>query len=456
MCHAQSVLGAPRCTKPGAVPYDGGMSSSREPDAQEQRTHTTEPRLRAVQEGEEGDVDWRSGIALDGAQEVVAGEAIERYLCNFNVTSDIRTRGWTMRGECVSTKRLVMDLVGYFPTVSERLLTSLLNRRVDEERFTLRRELSVKLCRGKDVAGGERELRKWVTLLCNSGTEADRVDYHAAAWKQLIWQVKRKIMGRDTGNDVMLVLSGAQGTGKSTAISHFVQPLDFLCMPEADFTVFSDPFRKHLFQSSYLIVLDEMSKAKGTDIEEIKRHITSSKVYAREMHSMSEVGYTRNASFIGATNRDVTTLLHDTTGMRRFCDIEFREGKADAAFRQALYAIDVPLMWQCVSHREDVPPAVTHAELFARYQDELVSEDPIDSWYKECVQPADSPTASIKGKTVWGSYQQWCAHHGAKWMLPKPFYSEMRGKVGNAHKRGSAVAFRGIALSGFERQEDER
>src|SRR6476659_995778 len=102
--------------------------------------------------------------------------------------------------------------------------------------------------------------------------------------RQLIWQVKRKLRGEKTYWELMPVLVGPQGTGKSSAVAKLGAPLSLLFMEDADFSLFSDSFRLSTLNRFYLVRLDEMGRAKSTDIERVKQRITAHMIQGRAMH----------------------------------------------------------------------------------------------------------------------------------------------------------------------------
>lgn len=416
------------------------MPIEHDPDAPSKRTQTTERKLRAVKEGEAKRGDWRDAVPREGPLEVIAAKALERYLCNFNVTVDERTDGWFRRGEGMSTGELTLDLVGYFPTVSEKTFTALATRHHRDVRWEARRRVSVKIC-GGDVgtcipAASFEAVNAWVNLLARPGLPADELLVYGAAWRQVVWQIKRRLMNRPTYSEIMLVLSGAQGSGKTSAVTHFASALENFYAPDAAFTMFSDGFRRKMMQSFYLVVLDEMARAKDTDIEDIKRCITAAYVQSRQMRSQNEAGFVRNASFIGCTNKSVARVLQDGTGMRRFVEMRFRDKPVDAKFRRELYAIDQKALWGCASYLDDVAPISQHAALVRDHQQTLVTDDPFDAWYAERVAETDDLRDKLLFSDAWPDFEEWCGRNSEEARGKNNFRAKLKSRVSYLGRTG--------------------
>ena len=138
-------------------------------------------------------------------------------------------------------------------------------------------------------------------------------DHHQeciAVLKHFIWQVKRKIVN-DPNYPVlyhlMIVFYGAQGLGKSTWIKLFTSVLaDFTA--STDFKMIVDE-RNHDLWSKFILILDEMADSTRTNIEDIKRKITEASFSGRKMRSNNATQIINRATFIGASNKDISRLI---------------------------------------------------------------------------------------------------------------------------------------------------
>jgi hypothetical protein len=113
----------------------------------------------------------------------------------------------------------------------------------------------------------------------------------------------------------MLILTGAQGIGKSTFLRH-------LCPPQLhDYysETLPDLHNKDSFEAlsdNFIINVSELASFQHADYNTLKGYLTLSKVKYRKAYGHYPISRPRRASFCGDTNDD--RFLSDPTGNRRF------------------------------------------------------------------------------------------------------------------------------------------
>ena len=116
--------------------------------------------------------------------------------------------------------------------------------------------------------------------------------------------------------DHLLILEGAQGAGKSTAIRILCGDAYFGdSLPKLDSKDAADYVR-----GKWIIELAELSSVSKTEVEHVKAFITRTEEKFRPAYRHNEIAYQRRCVFIGTTNR--TDYLRDETGNRRFWPIK--------------------------------------------------------------------------------------------------------------------------------------
>jgi predicted P-loop ATPase len=114
----------------------------------------------------------------------------------------------------------------------------------------------------------------------------------------------------------VLILEGAQGAGKSTAIRILCGDAYFGdSLPKLDSKDAADYVR-----GKWIIELAELSSVSKTEVEHVKAFITRTEEKFRPAYGRNEIAYQRRCVFIGTTNR--TDYLRDETGNRRFWPIK--------------------------------------------------------------------------------------------------------------------------------------
>jgi len=127
------------------------------------------------------------------------------------------------------------------------------------------------------------------------------------------------VLDNKTVNHTAIILSGAQGVGKTTWMLN-------LCPPELNDYIFSgtiNPNNKdtliHLAECMF-INMDELENMNRTEIGAFKEIITKSAIRMRRAYGHHIEAFTRRASFMGSVNS--SQFLTDTTGSRRFLCFE--------------------------------------------------------------------------------------------------------------------------------------
>lgn len=116
--------------------------------------------------------------------------------------------------------------------------------------------------------------------------------------------------------EVVPILEGKQGLGKSTAVSilypdKFNDTIDSLGKQKDDY---------QQLQGSWILEIAELSAMKKTDVEKVKNFISAQVDNYRNSYGRYSMPHPRKCVFVGTTNQ--TDYLKDATGERRFFPIK--------------------------------------------------------------------------------------------------------------------------------------
>lgn len=299
-------------------------------------------------------------------------------------------------------------------------------------------------------AQGLGELDKFCRLMAHESCDNERLKYYKIALRQLVWQVKRRIAGKRTYWDLMIVFQSKQGSGKSTAVDYFARPLGEFYLEDADFGLFKDKFRINVFKKYYLVRFDEMDRANKASLQQVKRVITSKTLQARGMRSEGERSIERNASFVGTSNRPINHDLQDDSGMRRFVEFKCRDSKFNNEFKQALQGINFEALWNCESADTEEAPYSTAQELMESHQEELVTVSDFESWVHDYVNEGDSETlvSNMAAYRHFVDYVEIQKHRPVSIQVFAGLMREQFPKTRRLHK--GSVVYRGLTLSNIE------
>ncbi|EIZ86486.1 hypothetical protein WYO_0835, partial [Methylobacterium sp. GXF4] len=195
----------------------------------------------------------------------------------------------------------------------------------------------------------------------------------AAVLKKFVWQVKRKMLGLPVTDHLMPVLLGPQGSGKSTFIRLMTEALAE-AMASVDFRMIADDRIIDIW-SNFILFIDEMGYATKTDIDAVKNIITAESLSRRPMRTNTLDLVTQNATFIGASNKELNELIRDPTGARRFVGLRWRRDASWAAINAFLW-LD---LWRSVD-AEAEDPVRSFAEELKAQQALARYRSPIEAW----------------------------------------------------------------------------
>jgi hypothetical protein len=192
--------------------------------------------------------------------------------------------------------------------------------------------------------------------------------------------------------DEIIILKGEQMIGKSWFVSNA------LTKPFSEFTTTSFDYKdqgkdnKKLLSSYMFVVDDELSMARRSEIEAVKKATSTPHVQLRLPYSKTWDNFKRISSFIGLTNSD--DVFNDDTGGRRFlvCDIK----KID----REIYNLDWDSIWGfiynewCSGKDPILDSDITREELL-KHADEYRYKNDVEDYLQDNFEVVEKPTISL-------------------------------------------------------------
>lgn len=239
------------------------------------------------------------------------------------------------------------------------------------------------ICGRPCTESGMIELTKWCDIISGDQDEGrEGLIYHVM--RHWMWLVKRSAVGLARAHDIMPILySQRQGNGKSTALRKLCSPFADLMEPIVA-EVLTDSRRATELESYLIGVWDEMEGADRKDLTEIKSAITSQDRTYRVLGSHMTATVVRRMNFIGTSNRPINQIFRDTTGARRYFQIDCY----DSLDWDAINALDYELMWQAVSEHDPIPINIV-LPMLAEHQAGITHGDSITMWLKALADGGD-------------------------------------------------------------------
>lgn len=247
--------------------------------------------------------------------------------------------------------------------------------------------------------------------------------------------IKRKMADLPTQFHLMLLLSGPQGTGKTVAIHQLMRPLgDMFTEMSMDAAV--DKFTQFFVSESFCVLFDEMAGVTKTDVEDLKRLISSSGISCRRAHESRASRYINRCSFIGTTNESANVLLRDSTGARRFFELKVlkQTNHAVLGFDGRNSQIDYLKLWQGIDDRTETKYWTPVASLIAEKQRDLKAIDPVEEFVRihriALVDENTNVEAIVSLQGMWHNYTKWADINKVGQFLNSNVFSRKLGNIG--------------------------
>lgn len=270
-------------------------------------------------------------------------------------------------------------------------------------------------------------------------------DVHALA--QFMWLVKRKLMGLEVRDHIMPVLYGSQGGGKSRAAKALFKPLEDLgYVLNVSVSQLADERYLKVLSENFIAFADEMTAAERADVNSLKNIITASILTPRKLGTNSAFKIRQNCTFFGASNRHINEMIFDSTGMRRFYQINCLSKFNWTAVNNINYL----QAWRSIDElrEEGYLASEVVQTLLKASQQHLVSHDDVDCFIEEhrLLPAAKTAGAFRTQKQIFDDYSSWCVTSG----LPVRLSAyELAKRMRNRHFRTVVAKVEGKACRGF-------
>ena len=204
-------------------------------------------------------------------------------------------------------------------------------------------KITANICFDKKT-NAEPEWEKFINAITDINPIEDKI-----VLKHFIWQVKRKMFGLPVKYHMMPILYGKQGSGKSTNARQFCDPIkEFVAW--TDFSSISDN-RDHSIWQNSVLVFDEMGNSTTANLEIIKQRLTSDHFTSRVMNTNGNSTITNMTTSLGTTNKDLTRMIFDESGMRRFYQIDYK----NTVNWDITQNIDYLMLWRSIDENSETP-----------------------------------------------------------------------------------------------------
>lgn len=206
------------------------------------------------------------------------------------------------------------------------------------------------------------ELMKFVKNLTGEENQLD-----AAAIYSFIWQCKRKMFGLNVEHHQMTIFySSGQGLGKTRSAKRISlaadKPVgtesDIMCPYFKDVTGDQMVDEKEIpsYSRAFVCLNDEFSKMDPGNYEKAKTLITGDFKDSRVYFTQKNMKYPIRCAFIGTSNKPINSVIFDTSGTRRFYQLNVRKNMTIDEMNEqqkVMESIDYLKIWRSVDENKE-------------------------------------------------------------------------------------------------------
>ncbi|MGQ2972038.1 MAG: VapE domain-containing protein [Brevundimonas mediterranea] len=285
------------------------------------------------------------------------------------------------------------EIIGGRPIYAESLIRGAFANWQTTERTRMLKAAYAKVSFDKDATSDELARFADFITIKTGDDEIDRRNARAAevALANFIYRVKNHLRGVwKHGVHMMPILYGPQGSGKSTAVDKFLSPLTDMSS-KVGFDIFEHDGKMYALSTTPVMFFDELAGVTKAEVERIKDIMLADKRELRKLYA-NPATRTLITTFIGCSNRDVSTMIKDETGNRRFLQI-------DTPVKLSLTKIrgfDALAMWRSVDEDADAPLYANASDLadVQSLQTEQRHLSSVEVWIAEDVSIPKDPQAA--------------------------------------------------------------
>lgn len=224
-----------------------------------------------------------------------------------------------------------------------------------------------------------------------------------------LWLVKRKIFGLQTEHELMLVLYGRSGAGKSYFLRKLLEPLNMVTI-YTDMRVFNDQFGLRQFTRNRVMVFDELDMVSEVSVEKLKNVITAQEITWRVVRSEAVMSGRQNCTFVATTNLPVRDQIKDSTSARRYWQIDTHSNLN----WEFINSFDFTDLWKSVDENGSSPLLPCLEEVRDVQNSVILHRDDLDSWIEQYIcsnEVSESPPTS---SDLYSHFDKYCQINDVK------------------------------------------
>ena len=202
--------------------------------------------------------------------------------------------------------------------------------------------------------------------------------------------------------------SKKQGTGKSFIVDKICEIFGELSEVK-NISEIEDQFNYMQWGKLFVANFDEMAGLDSTDMNLLKQWVFQKKFTKRKMQSELQNHIYRIVAGIGSSNEPVGEIVWDSSGTRRFCQIDVI---TDGRYIKAAKTLDFTSIWQSIDHKSTLSEA--ERKIISDEQEKQRRKDKIEVWYEDKGYDCLVGGGKVGGLVLYTNFTGWCHANGEK------------------------------------------
>lgn len=293
------------------------------------------------------------------------------------------------------------DKIPNVALVPEKTLQKALSEFIAEEKIAYRSKVVAQFkCETEDLGP---------VLIFTEALTGKRDPADVAVLAHWLWQVKVKMLDRSPSYHLMPIFYGKQEGGKTVALNKLIGPINNFRL-NINLDQMGDDRYFRAMSENYVIVFDEMQGAQRADIDALKKQVTIDYNDYRPLGTNEIYKVRQSCSFIGATNRPVSEQIVDSTGMRRFWQLNC----LDKLNWELLNSIDYIEMWKGIDERKVDGYVLEQINNIRKTQEDMVAKDDLQMYLelRGIVGLEGTPQKRLTATEFYKDYKEWAQDNG--------------------------------------------
>jgi hypothetical protein len=252
-----------------------------------------------------------------------------------------------------------------------------------------------------------------------------------AGIKHWCWNVKRRMNDLECRWGLMLYFySEWGGAGKTYFANALVESISerFVALSVSSKQLCDIERESNKLENNYAMVIDEMKPLDEESLMSLRATIECKSRQIRVLGVQRQNRQLIRAQMIATANYDISRIIHDDSGYRRFLQLEFglKDGEITENLKTKQNALILKLsrLWKGIDEKNESGYVIPGTALYNRIRSEqkgYAKHDSLDEWVKskgwDYIETETSDVIWMKLSEIRSEYNLWCKQQGYRFQI---------------------------------------